>query len=95
MSETEYIIKAISYSKPRILLDRDGEAIPARYVVIYAVGVLTDLAGGGMRKVDEIVYNKDLDAFEIRFDTINKLFPKKGLIVVPRLPDTEILYQEK
>jgi hypothetical protein len=95
MPETEYIIKAISYSKPRILLDAMGEAVPARYVVIYAVGVLTDLAGSSHRKVDEIIYNQERDDFEVRFTTVSKQFPKKAMIVVPRLEDTEVLYQEK
>jgi hypothetical protein len=90
----EYKIKAISYSKPRILLDANGEAVSARYIVLYAVGIVTDLAGTCNRKIDAIEYNKDLDAFEIQFNVISKQFPKKALIVVPKLADTEILYTE-
>ena len=91
--ETQYKIKAISYSKPRTIIDGAGEVIATRQYVIYAVGTLTEIAGFGMRKVDEIEWSEDEQLFKIMFNTVTKVFPKKALITVQYLKDTEIFYE--
>ena len=93
MAETKYIIKALFYSKPRMIHDSTGEAVLGRYGVIYTVGIATAIAGIGMRKVDEITWNDEAKVFEIKFNKKSKEYPAKGIITVPYLPDTEVYYQ--
>ena len=91
--KSEYVIKAIYYSKPRILTNAQGEPVAGRYGVLYTVGLKAEITGIGFRKVTSIIYSKDIDGFEIRFDDIDKVYPRKGLITVPRLADTETYYE--
>jgi len=90
---SEYIIKAIYYSKPRILTNAQGEPVAGRYGVLYTVGLMSEITGLGFRKVSSITYSREIDGFEVRFEDISKAFPRKGLITVPKLTDTEIYYE--
>lgn len=89
----EYIIKAIFYSKPRMITSTTGEPVTGRYGVLFTVGQVTEITGIGWRKVSEIVYSKEIDGFEVRFNEIKKEYPYKGIITIPRLADTEVYYE--
>lgn len=90
---TNYVIKAVYYSKPKMVANSNGEPVAGRYGVLFTVGQRTEITGIGWRKVSEIVYSKEIDGFEIRFNDVSNEYPLKGLITIPRLQDTEVYYE--
>jgi len=83
----KYKIIGIYYSKPKLTRDANGEAMSFRYGICANIGQLFDFNGMGLKTVENIVYNKELDLFEITF-------VKGGVLTVPRQADTEVLYEE-
>lgn len=90
----DYKISAIIYTKPKVILDRDGEPISARQVWMIKTDTLFELYMGCMRKVTRIEYNASQRLFYVHFEETNKVFKKKAIYTVPMLFDTEVIYEE-
>jgi hypothetical protein len=82
----KYKITGIYYSKPRILRDANGEVLPARVGIWIDVGQLADFNSLGQKKVEEIIFDKELNCFKV-------FFVKGGMKTVPYLLDTEVVYE--
>jgi hypothetical protein len=83
----KYKIAGIWYTKPRLLRDANGEALPTRVGEFIDIGQLANYNSVGMKRVVDIIYDEDSKYFSVYFD-------KGGMKVIPLLPDTEILYEE-
>lgn len=90
-----YKIIGLFYTKPRIVLDGNLEPVASRLAVSIRVGILFELmAGYGMRKVSRIKFAEEEKQFYVYFDECNRQFPRKALLTIPLLADTEVFYEE-
>ena len=78
-----YKITSIYYTKP--FIDNEGKA--ARMGVYITVGSLMYPDSIAPRKVERIEYDSKLNAFKVHLS-------KGALAVIPKLPDTEVYYEE-
>jgi hypothetical protein len=86
MAEPQYKISGLYYTKPIVRYDGNGVMQSARTGVYLTVGEL-DNFGVGMKKIDRIEYDNDLNAFRVYFF-------KGGLKVIPHSPEVEVYYEE-
>ena len=86
MAETKYKIVSIWYTKPVIRPDANGGIVFGRASATVTVGELDNFSIG-MKKVEKIEYDKNLNAFKI-------YYTKGGLKVIPMREDTEVSYEE-
>jgi hypothetical protein len=97
MTEDNFTIKSIYYTKPRLIHNSNGEPIASRYGVIVIKGQRMEIFSSqvGMRIVENIAFDEDTKAFEITFKAETKIYPNPGLLVVPLQPDTEVYYEKQ
>ena len=86
MSEPNYKIAGLYYSKPRLVRGADGEALPTRLGVYVTVGMPFDFGGIAPREVVRIEFKQDYNEFYIHLKG-------NALLTVPKQYDTEVYYE--